>query len=88
MIQATKELQYDGSNDDLDWRIDFRYLNFIFIVKYLRFKLIKDCSIEWKCLRLLKINLQLDLIKTSFLNDFTGLMHVVKKSAFLTSLTE
>ena len=22
-------LQYDGSKDDLDWRIDFRYLNFI-----------------------------------------------------------
>ena len=22
-------IQYDGSKDDLDWRIDFRYLNFI-----------------------------------------------------------
>ena len=22
-------VQYDGSKDDLDWRIDFRYLNFI-----------------------------------------------------------
>ena len=22
-------LQYDGSKDDLDWRIDFKYLNFI-----------------------------------------------------------
>ena len=24
-----KVLQYDGSKDDLDWRIDFRYFNFI-----------------------------------------------------------
>ena len=40
------ELQYNGSNDDLDWRIDFRYPNFICIIKYLRFRLIKGCSIE------------------------------------------
>ena len=40
------QLQYDGSNDDLDWRINFRYLNFICIIKYLRFKLNKSCFIE------------------------------------------
>ena len=40
------ELQYNGSNDDLDWRIDFRYPNFICIMKYLRSRLIKGCSIE------------------------------------------
>ena len=37
------QLQYDGSNDDLDWRIDFRYLNFVYIIKYLRSKVIKGC---------------------------------------------
>ena len=45
-------IQYDGSNDDLDWRIDFKYFDFILIVKYLRFTLIKDCSIKSKCLSL------------------------------------
>ena len=39
-------LQYDGSNDDLDCRIDFRYLDFICIIKYLRSRLIKDCAVE------------------------------------------
>ena len=40
------EVQYNGSNDDLDWRIDFRYPNFISIIKYLRSRLIKGCFIE------------------------------------------
>ena len=39
-------LQYDGSNDDLDWRIDQRYLNLICIMKYSRFKLVKGSSFE------------------------------------------
>ena len=26
-------IQYDGSKDDLDWRIDFRYFNFILLKK-------------------------------------------------------
>ena len=33
-----KYVQYNGSNDDLDWRIDFKYLNFISITKFLRSK--------------------------------------------------
>ena len=37
-------LQYNGSNDELDWRIDFKYFNII--VKYLRSRVIKDCFIE------------------------------------------
>ena len=28
-ICSVNKLQYDGSKDDLDWRINFRYLNFI-----------------------------------------------------------
>ena len=28
-ISFSEGVQYDGSKDDLDWRIDFRYLNFI-----------------------------------------------------------
>ena len=24
-----RQIQYDGSKDDLDWRVDFKYLNFI-----------------------------------------------------------
>ena len=39
------QLQYDGSNDDLDRGIDFKYFNFSCILKHLRFKLIIDCSI-------------------------------------------
>ena len=66
-------IQYDGSNDDLDWRIDFRYLNFVCIIKYLRSRLIKGCFIEWKCLRLSNFNLRLDLIKTSFFKVLTYL---------------
>ena len=31
-------IQCDGSNDDLDWRIDFKYPNFICIIEYLRFR--------------------------------------------------
>ena len=42
----TKGIQYDGSNDDLDWRIDVKYLDIIGIVKYLRSRLIEGCSIE------------------------------------------
>ena len=45
-LAIAKEVQYDGSNDDLDWRIDFRYLHCIFIIIYLRSSLIKGCSIE------------------------------------------
>ena len=45
-ILFRSNIQYDGSNEDLDWRIDFRYSNFICIIKYLRFRLIKGCSIE------------------------------------------
>ena len=72
MIQnCLKMLQYNGSNDDLDWRIDFRYPNFICIMKYLRSRLIKGCSIEWMHLHLLNLNLWLDLIKTSFFKVLT-----------------
>ena len=39
-------VQYDGSNDDLDWRIEFKYLNFVCITKYLRSRVIKGCFIE------------------------------------------
>ena len=39
-------LQYDGSNHDLDWRIDFRHLNFVCMIQYLRSKVIKGCFIE------------------------------------------
>ena len=82
-------IQYHGSNDDLYWRIDFRYLDFICIIKHLRSWLIKVCSIEWKCLRLSNFNLRLDLIKTSFfkvltyLNRSGGKFYIVlkKKSA-------
>ena len=63
-------VQYDGSNDDLDWRIDFKYPNFMCIIKYLQFKLIRSCSIEWKCLRLSNFNLRLDL-KTLFFEILT-----------------
>ena len=66
-------VQYDGSNDDLDWRIDFRYPNFICIIKYLRSRLSKGCFIEWKCLHLSNFNLRLDLIKTSFFKVLTYL---------------
>ena len=55
----------------------------------MRFRLIKSCSIEWKCLRLSNFNLRLDLIKISFfkvltyLNRSGGKFYVVlkKKSA-------
>ena len=33
-------IQYDGSKDNLDWRIDFKYLSFICFIKFFRFKLI------------------------------------------------
>ena len=45
-IEKPEDMQYDGSKDDLDWRIDFKYFNSIYIMKYLRFRLIKSCSIE------------------------------------------
>ena len=38
--------KYDVSNDDLDWRIDFKYPNFICIIKYMRSRLIKGYSNE------------------------------------------
>ena len=41
-----EKVQYHGSKDDLDWRIDFKYLNFICFIKCLRSILIKSCSIE------------------------------------------
>ena len=78
-------VQYDGSNDYLDRRIDFRFLNFVCIIKYLRSRIIKGCFIEWKCLRLLNFNLRLDLIKTSFfkvltyLNRSSGKFYMVLK---------
>ena len=68
-------LQYDGSNDDLDWRIDLRYLNFIYIIKYLRSGLSKCCFIEQMYLRLTNFNLWLFLIKTLF---FKGLTHFIR----------
>ena len=83
--QMNNVIQYDGSNDDLDWRIDFRYLNFVCIIKYLRFRVIKGCFIEWKCLRLSNFNLQLDLIKTLFFevltyfNKSSGKFYIVLK---------
>ena len=40
------KIQYDGSNDDLDWRLDFKYLNFVCIIKHLRPRVIKGCFIE------------------------------------------
>ena len=85
------QVQYDGSIDDLDWRMNFRYLNFIYIIKKLRFRLIKGCSFEWKGLCLSNFNLRLDLIKISFFKVLTYLnrsggkfyMVVKKKSAQL-----
>ena len=73
------DLQYNGSNDDLDWRIYFRYRNLIFIMKYLRSRLIKSCSIEWMHLRLLNLNLWLDLIKTSFFKVLTNFIRSGEK---------
>ena len=70
---SRNDLQYDGSNDDLDWRIDFKYLNFVCIRKYLRSRVIKGCFFEWKCLHLSNFNLRLDLIKTSFFKVLTYL---------------
>ena len=59
-------VQYDGSKDDLDWMIDFRYLNFNWFIKRLGCILIKSCFIAWLCLFLSFFNLQLDFIRTSF----------------------
>ena len=42
---SSKYVQYDWSKDDLDWRKDFKYLNFICFMKNLRSRLIKGCSI-------------------------------------------
>ena len=28
-VVSADRLQYDGSKDDLDWRIDFKYFNFV-----------------------------------------------------------
>ena len=71
--RVTYLIQYDGSNDDLDWRIDFRYLNFICIIQYLRSRVIKGGFIESKSLRLTNLHLRLDHIKTSFFKVLTYL---------------
>ena len=70
-IAFSPQVQYDGSKDDLDWRIDFRYLNFIWFIKKLRSMLIKGCSIAWIYLLLSFFNLWLDFIRTSFFNVLT-----------------
>ena len=74
-----KFLQYDGSNGNLDWRIYFRYSNFICIIKYLRSRLVKDCFIEWIHLHLLNFNLWLDLIKNSFFKVLTYFIRLGEK---------
>ena len=79
ILREILNLQYDGSKDDLDWRIDFKYLNFIYIIKYLRFRLIKGCFIEWIYLRLLNFNLCIDLIRTSFFKVLTYFIRLGKK---------
>ena len=66
-----EQLQNDGSNDYLDWRIDFNYFNLVCIIKYLKFKVIKSCFNEWKFLCLSNFNLRFDLIKTSFFKILT-----------------
>ena len=76
IIWSKALLKYDGSNDNLDWRIDFKYLDFICIIKYLRSRLIKGCSIEWMYLRISRFNLRLDLIKTSFFKILTHLIRL------------
>ena len=75
----TADVQYDGSKDDLDWSIDFKYFSFICIIKYLRFRLIKGCSIEWICSHLSSFNLPLDLIRTLFINVLTYLIRSAEK---------
>ena len=62
---SRNDLQYNGSNDDLDWRIDFKYLNFVCFIKYLISRVIKDCFIEWKCLRLSTCDLTLSRLHFS-----------------------
>ena len=43
--KTANQIQYNGSKDDLDWRADFKYLNFIIRMKKLRFMLIKGYSV-------------------------------------------
>ena len=45
-IGIPRSIQYDGSDDDLDWRIDFGFFDYICIIKCFRSKLIKDSSTE------------------------------------------
>ena len=59
-------LQFDGSKDDLDWRIDFKYFNFIYFIQKLRSMKIKSCSFAWICELFSFFNLWLDFISTSF----------------------
>ena len=68
VIFTDRLLQYDGSNDDLDCRTDFRYLNFVCIIKYLRSRVIKV-----KMFASSNFNLRLDLIKISFFKVITNL---------------
>ena len=72
-------VQYDGSNGDLDWRIDFRYLNLICIIKHFRSRLIKGCSIEWMHLHLFNFNLWFDLIKTLLFKILTYFIKLGEK---------
>ena len=44
MSGCRTDVQYDGSKDNLDWRMNFRYLNFIRFIKNLRSILIKYWS--------------------------------------------
>ena len=34
IISYENHIQYDGSKDDLDWRIDFKYFNFFIYEKF------------------------------------------------------
>ena len=75
----SSSLQYDGSKDGLDWRIDFRYLNFIRFIKKLRSMLIRYCFIAWIYLLLSFFNLWLDFIRTSFFSILTKLIRSSRK---------
>ena len=74
-----KDIQYDGSKNNLDWRIDFRYLNFIWLIKNLGSMLIEGCSIEWIYVLLWNFNLWLDFIRTSFFKVLTYLIRLGRK---------
>ena len=78
-IGVLRPLQYDGSKDDLDWRRDFRYLNFDWFIKKLGSMLIKDCFIEWIHLLLSNFNLWLDFIRILFFNVLTHFSRLGKR---------